>query len=136
MSVEMHEAVALERLAWEAFLLHIGIAARNAGSYTIPARGDGSGDAVRVRVDAAFIAHGIDLFGWHQPAPVRTALTASERQAVFDRDGRRCRWCGATENLTIDHIHPVSYGGTNALGNLQVLCASCNSWKSDRRPQP
>jgi 5-methylcytosine-specific restriction endonuclease McrA len=42
-----------------------------------------------------------------------------------------CKYCGATENLTIDHKHPVSLGGTDDLSNLQTLCYDCNSLKSN-----
>lgn len=83
-------------------------------------------------LDEAFAAYGLDLFGTHQETPERVPLTDSEREAVFARDGRRCRWCASTDGLAIDHIHPVRWGGTNDPSNLQVLCGSCNSWKSDR----
>ncbi len=43
-----------------------------------------------------------------------------------------CQLCGTKEKLTIDHMHPVSHGGKGVKGNLQILCGSCNSWKSDR----
>lgn len=36
------------------------------------------------------------------------------------------------KNLTIDHIIPVSFGGTNDLDNLQPLCMPCNRLKSNR----
>lgn len=42
----------------------------------------------------------------------------------------KCRYCHATENLTIDHKHPRSLGGTNEPKNLQTLCAKCNMLKS------
>lgn len=36
------------------------------------------------------------------------------------------------EFLSIDHIKPVSKGGSNNLENLQILCLSCNSKKSNK----
>lgn len=40
-----------------------------------------------------------------------------------------CVFCGASENLEIDHIVPVSKGGDSEPENLQVLCRSCNRSK-------
>lgn len=59
-------------------------------------------------------------------------VPASIRRAVMERDGHRCVRCGATENLTLDHIHPQLYGGRHTMDNLQVLCRSCNSSKGAR----
>jgi hypothetical protein len=53
-----------------------------------------------------------------------------KREQVFAEQGAICRFCGATENLTIDHILAQALGGTNAKENLQVLCESCNNRKS------
>lgn len=36
------------------------------------------------------------------------------------------------DQATIDHIVPVSLGGTNRLENLQTLCRSCNIKKSNK----
>lgn len=47
------------------------------------------------------------------------------------RDGAYCRWCFAVTNLTIDHVRPLSRGGTNDLNNLQLLCDSCNNRKGN-----
>lgn len=40
--------------------------------------------------------------------------------------------CGSTEDLTHDHVIPVSLGGAHSLYNSQVLCGTCNSSKGDR----
>jgi len=45
---------------------------------------------------------------------------------------QECAWCGATQDLTIDHITPRCFGGTNEQHNLQTLCAPCNIQKSHR----
>ncbi len=70
---------------------------------------------------------------------VREELRANRSIAfrVFQRDDYRCRHCGSdgTEpgrDLTVDHMLPVSRGGTNELANLQTLCRSCNSRKGTR----
>ena len=40
--------------------------------------------------------------------------------------------CGETQNLTIDHIIPLSRGGTDELANLRFLCRRHNSEKGDK----
>ncbi len=65
----------------------------------------------------------------------RSVLTKSIRYEVFKRDGFHCRHCGATKEETtlhVDHILPVSRGGTDTMDNLQTLCEACNLSKSDR----
>lgn len=58
--------------------------------------------------------------------------------ALIERDTYVCAepGCTATENLTIDHIVPLSRGGTDELENLQLLCPSHNSSKGDRVERP
>ena len=43
-----------------------------------------------------------------------------------------CRICGSASELQIDHIYPKSKGGSDILGNLQVLCGKCNLKKSNK----
>ncbi|MBX3717417.1 MAG: HNH endonuclease [Burkholderiales bacterium] len=40
--------------------------------------------------------------------------------------------CKAAEHLTVDHIKPLSRGGTDELSNLRFLCRSHNSIKRDK----
>lgn len=54
------------------------------------------------------------------------------KQKVLSKFKHQCFNCGSTEKLEIDHIRPVSKGGLNEFGNLQVLCKSCNARKKDK----
>lgn len=48
---------------------------------------------------------------------------------------RTCLACGRREpaiKLTVDHIIPLSWGGTNSLDNFQPLCTECNLAKGAR----
>jgi hypothetical protein len=50
---------------------------------------------------------------------------------MLDRDGYKCAICGKEGKITIDHIVPISKGGTNAIENLQPLCRHCNASKGN-----
>ena len=61
---------------------------------------------------------------------------------LFDRDGRRCLYCGRTEaearragwRLTRDHVVPLSRGGRDEWRNVATACEECNCRKADRTP--
>lgn len=63
------------------------------------------------------------------------SISKSIRFEVFKRDSFTCQYCGAQAPdvvLEIDHIHPVSEGGTDDLMNLVTACFDCNRGKSDK----
>lgn len=51
---------------------------------------------------------------------------------IIKRDGYFCQFCKTTEDLEVDHIRPLSKGGSDELDNLQLLCGSCNNCKGAR----
>ena len=63
----------------------------------------------------------------------KKALSVSFRQMVITRDNGRCRACGIgdVDSLECDHIVPESQGGKDTLGNMQILCHTCNNRKGN-----
>ncbi len=60
----------------------------------------------------------------------RKNISPRTRFFVFKRDLYTCRLCRrAGVELELDHIIPVSQGGSNNIDNLQALCAQCNKGK-------
>lgn len=59
------------------------------------------------------------------------AVYADPNYTAFPLIGA-CELCGSTDDLTRDHIIPISKGGTNDPSNLRILCRPCNSAKHDK----
>ena len=53
-------------------------------------------------------------------------IPATIKKQVYERDGGRCVKCRSTYKLEYDHIIPFSEAGKHTLGNLRLLCFSCN----------
>ena len=47
-------------------------------------------------------------------------------------NGARCVYCGRTENLSVDHLLPRAYGGSDSSDNLLCCCRTCNSSKGGK----
>jgi HNH endonuclease len=68
----------------------------------------------------------------------RTEFNASRSRLVLAMIDAGIRYscaqpdCNVHADLTVDHIVPLSRGGTDELSNLQFLCASHNSAKRDK----
>lgn len=62
-------------------------------------------------------------------------LTAAQWQAIKDHYGHRCVYCGRRmQRLTMDHIQPLSKGGSHTYSNIVPACKSCNSSKHNGPP--
>jgi len=63
------------------------------------------------------------------PPAKRPAFT---RFNVFLRDHFACQYCGASDDLTFDHLVPRSRGGRTTWENVVTACSVCNLAKGGR----
>lgn len=50
-------------------------------------------------------------------------------ETAASKGGAICSICRSINDLTIDHIIPKYWGGTDMAGNLRIVCGKCNSRK-------
>lgn len=68
----------------------------------------------------------------------RALMTNKLRNIIKERDDYTCQSCGVSVQeqslllLEVDHIIPISKGGTSVPENLQTLCWKCNRSKSNK----
>lgn len=64
----------------------------------------------------------------------RVLFDKEKKEKVLHKSKGVCSHCGKKldlESMTVDHVIPLSKGGTNELKNLVALCENCNQDKSN-----
>lgn len=59
-------------------------------------------------------------------------LTADHLWRHWNSFGHCCAYCGATGDLEIEHVVPISHGGQHCLSNIVPACQCCNSNKGTK----
>lgn len=77
-------------------------------------------------------AHAANRRARKAAATIGNPVAIKERVAAIYEEA--CVWCGATDNIHVDHIIPLSKGGAHSVENLQALCSSCNQKKGNKLP--
>jgi len=74
---------------------------------------------------------------------IKRGMSPQLRNEILERNGYTCQLCGAGPGdpdpfnpnrrirLHIDHIKPLSQGGTDDKENLRVLCSACNQARAN-----
>ena len=52
------------------------------------------------------------------------------RESLYKLTKHKCIYCGKRSE-SLDHLHPISKGGTSITSNCVPCCLSCNGKKSD-----
>ncbi|RUU23681.1 hypothetical protein EOD10_04405 [Mesorhizobium sp. M7A.T.Ca.TU.009.01.3.2] len=92
-------------------------------------------DASRKRHLDRYRVHAAKRRAMKQNAP--GTFTREDIKAQLIAQNGRCYWCSEAfvgDNHTIDHLTPLSRGGSNYPSNLVCACRSCNSQKGPKTP--
>lgn len=60
-------------------------------------------------------------------------VKASDIKLLQEKQDNKCAYCGKhLDKYHVDHIKPISKGGTNDINNLALSCPECNLRKSNK----
>ena len=105
---------------------------------------DEEGMQIRSHVDLAQLKPGQYLLETLDRLPaIERNISPQLRAEILERNGFTCQQCGAGAGdldsydlgrkvrLHVDHIIPISQGGTDDRDNLRALCSTCNQGKQN-----
>lgn len=59
-------------------------------------------------------------------------VTWTQWRPILDFYGKRCAYCGTSDDIEIDHVIPVTSGGLHEPGNVVPACLPCNRDKGNQ----
>ena len=68
----------------------------------------------------------------------RKNFSSKQRADIYKKSNGICQLCGRKitfKDMSVDHIIPISKGGSNDINNTQAACLICNRFKADIYPQ-
>jgi 5-methylcytosine-specific restriction endonuclease McrA len=71
--------------------------------------------------------------------PIRSRMSMTQEKRRMHADDPRCHWCAVDldeYNATVDHLIPLSVGGTDARSNLVLACVPCNNARGNSLGPP
>ena len=108
---------------------------------------DEEGLQIKSHIDRSDLKPGEYILETKKRSPViGRGISVSLRNEILERNGYTCQLCGNRPGdpdpfnadrkvrLHIDHVQPVSQGGTDEKWNLRVLCSICNHSKANIQP--
>lgn len=130
----------LEWLGYQeaAKLYHLGMVAYSCGTALYTLRGGvnaRTGDQSTIEVNSIIATHKHHQKSKGFPAKYSPPLS---NQALFRRDNHLCLYCGfryRNQDLSRDHVKPLSQGGLDLWGNVVTACKRCNNHKAGRTPE-
>ncbi len=67
----------------------------------------------------------------------RKSYSQDTRQLIYERADGRCELCGRKilfQDMSLDHVKPLSMGGFDSVDNLACTCEPCNIFKGNILP--
>lgn len=108
---------------------------------------DEEGYEIKSHIDRADLKPGEYILESLERKPVVSRTISPQlRNEILERNGFTCQLCGAGPGdpdpfnpsrrvrLHVDHLVPISQGGTDEKENLRVLCSACNQGRSNVQP--
>lgn len=127
MSVRAIECIEIDPAKWSAFRHIHNWTLEDVGRFTA----DLSARALMGDADWVCSLPFVDRIIWESPSKSpRSQIHPALRAKVLAVG--QCAYCGAAEDLSVDHIIPISKGGSDEEANLQCLCLPCNLRKGNR----